>query len=109
MKKYIALSAMMLLMFVAGNVAIYAASVNPSHVQGVVNINAATKDQLLKLPYVNDEIATNIISSRDVNGPFNSSGDLLNVKGVDKQLITVIGPHIHFSGVTTIREERGAR
>jgi competence protein ComEA len=95
-------------MFLAGNVAIYAASVNPSKVDGVVNVNTATKAQLMKLPYVNEDIATNIINSRNVNGPFNSSKELLNVKGVNKQLLDQIGPYIHFSGPTTIRDVRGA-
>lgn len=59
-----------------------------------LDINEATKVQLMELPGVGEMIADRIISYRTENGPYASIDDLLNVKGVGekklKQLETLI-------------------
>lgn len=59
-----------------------------------LDVNTATKLQLMELPGVGEMIADRIISYRTENGPYTSVDDLLNVEGVGekklRQLETLI-------------------
>ncbi|NOX34610.1 MAG: helix-hairpin-helix domain-containing protein [Deltaproteobacteria bacterium] len=52
---------------------------------GKVNINTATKKELVTLKYVGDKIADRIIEYRKAH-PFENSGDIMKVKGVGKKV-----------------------
>jgi competence protein ComEA len=61
-----------------------------------VNINTATKKELMKLPGIGEVIAERIILYREDEGPFKTSDDLQKVKGISsrkfqqlKSLVTV--------------------
>ena len=54
---------------------------------GILDINTATKDDLVLLPGVGEVLAQAIIDYRNNNGPFITVQDLLNVSGIgDKKL-----------------------
>lgn len=48
---------------------------------GKVNINTATKSELLTLKYVGDKIAEKIMEYRKAH-PFEKAEDIMNVKGI---------------------------
>jgi competence ComEA-like helix-hairpin-helix protein len=104
MKKYTTVLALAILTFVIVSVG-FAATSNMANINGQININTATKDELMVLPYVNDEIAQNIIDVRSSNGPFNSLDDLLKVQGVDERLLNDVGSYLKVGGATTIRRD----
>jgi competence protein ComEA len=61
-----------------------------------IDINKATSEELSALPGIGPKTAENIISYRTENGPFRSTEDIMNVKGIGrktyeeiKQLISV--------------------
>ena len=58
---------------------------------GLLDINAATKAQLMALPGIGEVLADRIISYREEAGRFNSVEDLLNVPGIgDKKLEEIV-------------------
>lgn len=50
-----------------------------------LNINTATKDELVKLPGIGEALAERIIIYRDEFGPFKSVDELQNIKGIGKK------------------------
>ena len=56
-------------------------------VDGKVNINAATRAQLMSLDGVGSAAARRIIAHREANGPFKKPEDLAKVDGVGKAVL----------------------
>lgn len=52
------------------------------HEQALININTATKAELVSLEGIGEVLADRIIEYRETNGPFQSPQDLLNVHGI---------------------------
>ena len=50
--------------------------------QGLVNINTATKDQLMVLPGIGDAKANDIITSRNQDGLFETPEDIMRISGI---------------------------
>ena len=53
--------------------------------KGKVNINTATKKELVTLKYVGDKIADKIIEYRKTS-PFEKPEDIMNVKGIGQKV-----------------------
>lgn len=71
--------------------AVHAAGFQP------VNLNAASKEQLMVLPGVGEKLAQRIIDHRAENGHFASLDDLLLVKGMRPKLLTELSGKIELS------------
>ncbi len=50
-----------------------------------VNINTATKEELMKLPGIGEQMAERIIQHRKVYGEFRRVEDIMNVKGIGQK------------------------
>ena len=61
---------------------------------GIININIASKEDFMKLPYIGDVKAERIIQLRNKIGKFVSIKDLERVKGIGPKIFTKIEPFI---------------
>jgi len=59
-----------------------------------ININSSSVFNLMKVSYITQEIAQNIVKFREKNGLFTDLNDLLKVKGMHAQLLSAIRPHL---------------
>lgn len=51
-----------------------------------VDINSATKEELMTLKSIGEKVAANIIAHREKNGPFQAPEDIMKVKGIGPKI-----------------------
>ncbi|MCC6271937.1 MAG: helix-hairpin-helix domain-containing protein [Deltaproteobacteria bacterium] len=78
------------------------ASVAAKAVEGVVNINTATPQELTMLPGIGKAKAEQIVQLRQ-SKPFASVDDLKNVPGLGAKRIEAMRPHVVTEGATTAK------
>lgn len=61
---------------------------------GSIDINSATKDELIRLPGIGDAFAERIIMFRDTHGPFGTIDGLRAVKGIGPATLAKIRPFV---------------
>lgn len=59
-----------------------------------INVNKATMEELMSLPYIGEVKAKAIIEYRNKNGPFKTIEELLNIKGIGEKTLEKIRPFI---------------
>jgi len=70
-------------------------------ISGVVNVNAATAEELSLLPGVGPAKAQAIIRYRTEHGAFKRVEDLSQVKGIGEKQVEQLRPHVALEGKTT--------
>lgn len=63
-----------------------------------VNLNTATKDELVALPGIGPAKAQAIVDYRNQHGPFRSVDDVRKVKGIGEKLFLQIRPELTLTG-----------
>lgn len=76
-------------------------------VEGVVNINTATEDELRRLPLVGPARATAIVALRTRVQRFRSPDDLQRVRGIGRASMRRIRPYVTLAGETTLLARPG--
>ncbi len=61
---------------------------------GSININTASKADLMRLPGIGERYAERILMYREDNGPFTSIEQLNNIKGIGKKTLERIRPFL---------------
>lgn len=61
---------------------------------GRININSATREELMTLPGVGEAKADSIVKYREVNGPFQSIEDIMMISGIKNGLFEKIKDYI---------------
>jgi competence protein ComEA len=59
-----------------------------------INVNTATKAELMSLPGIGETYAERILLHREDIGPFASVDDLLKIKGIGKKRLEAIRPYL---------------
>jgi len=62
----------------------------------IINVNSATPEMLASIPGIGPELGKAITAYRDANGAFSGIKDLLNVEGIDMNLLEKIKPFLKF-------------
>ena len=62
-----------------------------------VNINTATVEQLSELPGVGEKLAARIVEHRQKQGPFKTTQELMNVKGIGEKNLQKLQPYLSVS------------
>ncbi len=73
-----------------------------------VNINTATKDELVSLPGIGPAKAQAILDYRKAHGPFRTVEELKDVKGIGAKRFEKLKPELAVSGPTTIKSTAAA-
>ena len=55
--------------------------------QGKIDLNTATKEELMTLPGIGEKRAADIIADREANGPFRIPEDLTRVSGIGEGIL----------------------
>ena len=61
---------------------------------GLININTASKEQLMTLPGIGEKVAGRIIEYREKNGSFNKPEDIMKISGIKEKLFSKISDKI---------------
>jgi len=77
-------------------------------VQNPVNINKASNEDLLVIPFINFRIAQVIISHRTQYGQFFSTNELFSIKELDEETVRKIIPFLSISEKKIIEDEQSA-
>ncbi len=73
--------------------------------QGVVNVNTASVEELQLLPGVGESRARAIVDARQARGGFHRIDELVEVKGIGDKLLERLRPFLATQGRTTARVE----
>jgi competence protein ComEA len=82
-----------------------AAAEDARKLQGVVNVNTASVEELQLLPGVGEARARAIVDLRKQRGGLKSLEDLRDVKGIGEASLERLRPHVAFDGKTTAHLE----
>ena len=82
-----------------------AAAEDARKLQGVVNVNTASVEELQLLPGVGEARARAIVDLRKQRGGLKSLEELLDVKGIGDSSLERLRPHVAFDGKTTAHLE----
>ena len=63
-----------------------------------VDLNTATRTELMQLPRVGQRTAERILAFREAHGPFRRPEELMQVKGIGEKAFLRLKPHVTVAG-----------
>jgi len=74
-------------------------------IEGKININTATAEQIDMLPGLSKKKAQAVVDYRTANGKFKTLDDLAKVQGIKQKTIDRIKDYVIFEGETTLKRK----
>lgn len=81
----------------------------PVIAQAAVNINTASKDELVALPGIGPAKAQAIVDYRKAHGPFKTVEDLKDVKGIGAKRFEKLKPDLAVTGPTSTKAQSASK
>ncbi len=97
------------LMFMVGLVSQTRICFSATEIEGKVNVNTATEDQIAVLPGIGPKLAAEVVNYRTNNGNFKAIEDLRKVSGVGDKKFEKIKNFVAVNGETTIKATKMAK
>ncbi len=97
--------------FIRGLVAFFLLAMWPLHafcLTGQIDINTASKEQLLELPFIGEQRADAIISYRRERGDFTNLDELLDVTHIGEKSLEAIKPYLSIGPTLQPRDDHAA-
>lgn len=104
-KSFVAIVLMLVIGFVCQTRICFSAT----EIDGKVNINTATEDQIALLPGIGPKLATEVVNYRTSNGNFKTIEDIKKVNGVGDKKFEKIKNFVVVEGDTTIKAAKMAK
>ena len=93
----------LLAMSLTANAAVAATSTQSAPAaSGVVNINTADASQISMLPRIGAKVAQRVVDYRKEHGPFKTTTDLMQVKGIGQKSYDRLSAYLTVDGKTTL-------
>lgn len=86
----------------AGDAARATAPAESTSLEGTVNVNTATAEELMRLPGVGPSRAEAVIATRKQK-PFEKVEDIMRVKGIGRATFRKLRAHLAVTGTTTLK------
>jgi competence ComEA-like helix-hairpin-helix protein len=103
MKRRLALSLPIFLALLAASLPNRALARGHRDVEGVVNINTASEDELRLLPGIGPAKVRSILAYRRQH-PFRTVEELVRIKGIGRKMVRRLRLHLAVTGETTARQ-----
>ena len=71
---------------------------------GQVNINTATRTELIQIPKIGEKMADQIVEFRKANGPFKRIEEIMNVKGMGEKTFLSIKQYLTVGAQKPVRD-----
>ena len=78
--------------------AVSAGTTQTQRENGPLDLNTATKMQLMELPGIGEVLAQRILDYREMHGAFVAIEDLMNVEGIGEKKVEQIKPFVRIGG-----------
>lgn len=73
-------------------------TIDQPDLNGLINLNTASREELKQLPGIGDVLADRIVAYREFSGPFQSVDDLVNIEGISSGMLEELRPLVTVSG-----------
>jgi competence protein ComEA len=95
-----------ILVFLALSLWLASSALAAKQVEGIVNLNTASAEELQLLPGVGPAKVRSILAYRSLH-PFRTVDELVRIKGIGRKMVRRLRPHLTISGPTTAKASSG--
>jgi len=88
------ISRILVIIFVSFVSSVFASAYQKKGPVQQVNINTATRTELIQIPKIGEKMADQIVAFRKINGPYKRIEEIMNIKGIGEKTFLSIKPYL---------------